>query len=547
MSGLSRDVVVMASGTMTSRVFGLIRGIMLAGVIGATGLTADVFQVANSLPNSFYALVAGGVLNSILVPQIVKSRTHDDGGESFVNRIITLAAAFLLGSSLLITLLAPVWVRLFASPKMPPDAVTLTTIFAWICLPQVFFYGLYTLLGQVLNARGIFWPYVWAPVLANLVAIAGLVWFDIADYPVRAPVSEWTWPMILTLGGSATLSIVIQALALLIPLRRSGFRYRPVWGVRGVGLGTTSRIAGWTFASVAVSQAGLIVASQALTRAAAYAEKNGLTLASRGAFDNAFLIFILPHSLITVSLVTALFARISRAVSDGDPAAVRSDYRSGLLTIAPLLIPIIAVVVAFAPLVTSTLFFRNPVAETSAVAVMVQWMTLGALPYGWLYLNDRMFYAHDDARTPFLTQVTVTSTAVVFAVAALLGSPARTGSIIGIGQSTAYVIGAVLGVVLLHRRLGSVGMGEVIGTYARLIVPAIGYAVALRLVVDRLWPDIGAQRGPSAFAVGAASLGGLLLVHLTLTWATAYALGVRSIGDLVRGVLSRLRRRATLG
>ena len=110
-------------------------------------------------------------------------------------------------------------------------------MFAVICLPQIFFYGLYTILGQVLNAHGRFAGYMWAPALANIVAIAGLVWFQRAGFPTSAAPADWTPEMIAILAGSATLSIVVQALSLVIPLRRIGFRYRPVWGIRGHGLG----------------------------------------------------------------------------------------------------------------------------------------------------------------------------------------------------------------------------------------------------------------------------------------------------------------------
>ena len=147
------------------------------------------------------------------------------------------------------------------------EALGLATVFAVICLPQIFFYGLYTILGQVLNAHGRFAGYMWAPALANIVAIAGLVWFQRAGFPTSAAPADWTPKMIAILAGSATLSIVIQALSLLVPLRRIGFRYRPVWGIRGHGLGEVSTVAKWTFGSIVVGQLGLVVMSRVLTRA----------------------------------------------------------------------------------------------------------------------------------------------------------------------------------------------------------------------------------------------------------------------------------------
>ena len=82
----------MAAGTIVSRLSGFVRGILLAAALGV-GLHADVFNIANTVPNMLYILLAGGVVNAVLVPQLVRAMKDDpDGGEAYTNRIITLAA-----------------------------------------------------------------------------------------------------------------------------------------------------------------------------------------------------------------------------------------------------------------------------------------------------------------------------------------------------------------------------------------------------------------------------------------------------------------------
>ena len=84
---------VMAAGTIVSRLSGFVRGILLAAALGV-GLHADVFNIANTVPNMLYILLAGGVVNAVLVPQLVRAMKNDpDGGEAYTNRIITLAGA----------------------------------------------------------------------------------------------------------------------------------------------------------------------------------------------------------------------------------------------------------------------------------------------------------------------------------------------------------------------------------------------------------------------------------------------------------------------
>ena len=270
---IGRAGAIMASGTLVSRMLGLVRAALLTGVIGTTGYAADAFTAANSLPNTFYLLIAGGAVNAIFVPQIVRAKLRPDG-DDFVNRIITISLALLAGATVVMTLLAPLAVRLYYNVDNS-QALGLATVFAVICLPQIFFYGLYTILGQVLNAHGRFAGYMWAPALANIVAIVGLVWFQRAGFPTAAAPADWTTEMIVVLAGSATLSIIVQAVSLIFPLRRIGFRYHPVWGIRGHGLGEVSTVAKWTFGSIVVSSLGFVVTSRVLTRATRSARRPG--------------------------------------------------------------------------------------------------------------------------------------------------------------------------------------------------------------------------------------------------------------------------------
>ncbi len=535
-AAVARSGAVMAAGTMSSRLLGVLRASLLAGVIGTEGVTADVFQTANTLPNQFYLLLAGGVLNAVLVPQIVRAGANDDGGEDFVNRLVTAALALVGVATVLTIALAPVLVRIYLDVD-DPQAVALATTFAFICLPQIFFYGLYTLLGQVLNAHSRFGAYMWAPVLANIVAIAGLVWFRASGQPSQAPVTQWTPTMIWILGGTATLSIAVQAVSLVIPLRRIGFRYRPRWGFRGFGFGSALHVAKWTLAAVVVSQLGFIVTSRVMSHAGALGDARHLTVPSRATFDNAFLIFMLPHSLVTVSLVTALFTRMAHAARAANRPALVADLGRGLRMPAVLLVPGVAIAIAFASTITRTFFFANSPDQTQAVATLMPALLVGVIPFGWFYLSERFFYAHEDARTPFLAQLLVTSVATVITLVAATLDPRHTGIVVGAGQSTAYLAGAVLGFALIRRRIGLLGLRSVAVTYLRLALPAVAWAVALALLVHWLLPDLSGNR-----LLGAGVLVLVGAVELVGTLGVAHLLGVREVADLVVPVLRRVRR-----
>ena len=532
---LARSSAAMAAGTAVSRLLGFLRTALLLGIVGI-GLSGDAFDVANTLPNQFYLLLAGGVLNAVLVPQITKAATHDDGGHDFVNRLLTLSLTVVAVATLVATALAPLLVRLF-SQGWDPRTITLSTAFALICLPQVFFYGLYTVLGQVLNARGQFAAYMWAPALANIVAVGGLLWFA-AIAPHQPGVGQWTGEMVWVLAGTATLGVVVQSLALVLPLRRGGFRFRPVWGFRGVGLGSASRVALWTFAALGVSQLGFVVTSKVLTRANDLMTASGVVGAGKAAYTSAFLLFMLPHSLVTLSLVTALFTRMSTAAHAGDSRAVVEDLGRGLRMPAVLLVPGTVAAVLLGTAGVRLVFFRNSDPQAHAIAAVMIAMMLGLLPFGWLYLIQRVYYAYEDARTPFLLQLVVTAIATAVNLAAFFADPAKVGVLVGIGQTVSNLAAALLGFWLLRRRFGLLQLRATTRLYVRLVAASLaGAGVA--------WPVVAgiglAGLGRFAEAPLQLAAGGAVFVAVVL--GLAHVMRVQEVDQLLDPVLRRLRNR----
>ncbi len=154
---------IMAAGTLTSRILGFGRLMLLVLLFGNATRQADMFTYANSVPNSMYILLAGGVLNTVLVPQIVRAiKVDPDGGEAYTNRIMTAGLIILGAITIALTLAAPLIIKLYTptgwhTPERAVQYDSLVTL-AYLCLPQVFFYGVHVLAGQVLNARDRFGP-----------------------------------------------------------------------------------------------------------------------------------------------------------------------------------------------------------------------------------------------------------------------------------------------------------------------------------------------------------------------------------------------------
>ncbi len=477
-ASVARGSLFMASGTVASRVLGVFRAALLASVIGVAA-TGDAFTTANTLPNVIYIVMAGGVLNSVLVPQLVKAAASPDGGEEYTSRLLTMALSMMFLVTLFATLLAPALVRISAG-AFTPEQYRLSVAFAVICLPQIFFYGVYALLGQVLTARGRLLAFGWAPAFANLVAIAGLILFPLR-YAVQRPPQDWTSDMVWFLGAWTTASVIVQAIVLVIAVWRTGYRFRPLFGLRGVGLRTTSTVAAWAFAGLLVAQAGYLVLTNVLSRATASAEP-AITVQS-----NAMLIFMLPHSLAALSIITAMYPRISAAIRDADIDAVRSDYGRGAVVPAALTLPSMAAWFVVGLPATKVLYDvseAGQVATAQAAAIML----LGVVPFGVDVLNQRVLYAFEDGRTAFRVQCVLSGTALLVNLLSLLFPPALTVPIVAAGLVASNTASATYGAIMVRRHIGSLGGAEIWDSWGRLLGASLGAAVVA-------WPvAIGATR-----------------------------------------------------
>lgn len=484
--GLGRASAILASGTFVSRILGFVKAIVVTATIGQTGsAAADAFGVANQLPNNIYALVAGGVLSAVLVPQIVRAGLHDDGGQKFINRLLTLGLVIFIAVAGVATLAAPLLVSLYAQQAhdggrgFSSEAFALAIAFAYWCLPQVLFYAIYSLLGEVLNARESFGPFTWAPVLNNVVAIAGLVAFLalFGGENYNSSANVWTADKVALLAGSATLGVAAQAVILTFFWHRVGLRYRPEFRWRGVGLGRAGKAAGWTFSMILVTQLAGIVQ----TNVASLASSHG---ASVFTVQNAWLVFMLPHSIVAVSIATPYFTRMAGHASRGDLSAVRADVSSSLRSIGLILVfATAALMVASYPF---SRFFEPKFENIQAMANVIMAYLLGLVAFSTLFVLQRAFYALEDTRTPFFVQCFQASLFVAGALVCTLLPVEWIGVGIALVTTLAGTAQTMLAFLLLRRRLNGIDGRRILARHASYLAGAVvsgvvGYALLLAL------------------------------------------------------------------
>ncbi|HEX5090661.1 MAG TPA: murein biosynthesis integral membrane protein MurJ [Nocardioides sp.] len=538
-ASLLSNSAVMAAGTTVSRLSGFVRAALLSYALGA-GVHADIFTVSNTLPNALYILLAGGIFNAVLVPQLIRAMRNDpDRGDAYTNRVVTAAGTFLVVVTVVLVVAAPLLVRLFTH-GYEGEVFDSAVAFTRYCLPQVFFYGMFVLVGQILNARGVFGPMMWAPIANNIVSVAVILLY-LGAYGVAegdAVHGGFTSGQELLLGVGSTLGIAVQFLILLPYLRRAGFRYRPRFDLRGTGLGHTLRLGVWTVLFVVVNQVAFVVVQRLATSGAiASPDGTGATV-----YANSFLVVMVPHSIVTVSLATAMLPRLSAHAADHDPHGLAGSLAGTLRAALAVIVPFVALLPVIAPDLARVIFAHGAAADNGVDAYVptLSLFGVGILFFTFHYLVLRGFYALELNRTAFFVQCIVAGTNIVAAVTLVAAaSAAHTSPALVVAYSTAYAVGAAISYLMLSHRLGGLRSRRLLVFGGRLVV-ATGLAIGLTFPVAQVLDNLADDPGT---VVAAGRLISVCAVDVLLFLVFARLLRISEVNDVLAAVTRRARAR----
>ncbi|MGH3473176.1 MAG: murein biosynthesis integral membrane protein MurJ [Nocardioidaceae bacterium] len=532
---------VMAVGTVLSRLTGFVRAALLAAAIGLTTAHADIFNVPNTIPNSLYILVAGGIFNAVLVPQLVRAMKNDpDGGDAYANRIITLGALVLVGVTVVLLVLAPLVLRLYANgeyftdPTLAAERQSLINFARW-CMPQIFFYGMFVLFGQILNARGKFGPMMWTPIANNVVGIATIVAYLVL-YSGQAATGGYTTRQEILLGLGSTVGIAVQTLLLLPYLRATGFSIRPRFDFKGTGLSHTARLGMWTIGFVIVNQIAYFVMTHRAT-SATVGSKNG---AGYTVYSNAFLLTQVPHSVVTVSLATAMIPLVSRLAAEGRIRQLAVELSSTLRLMLSIMLPFAVALAVLGPAIATVLFSWGKAAgDTTTLGTTLVAFAPGLLLFSVHYVLLRGFYALEDTRTPFYIQCLIAAVNIVLAITlTIVVGPDLVAPMLALAYSASYLAGAVVAVFLLAHRLGGLDGHELVRFVVRVLLASITAAISTWVVI-LLLEGVGLNTSSKLDALVLLVVGGG--VGICVYVVLARLMHIREIAKIVGVVTARLR------
>lgn len=483
-ANLIRSSSFMGLGTIISRATGLIRNLLLVAALG-TGLLGDAFNVANTTPNIIYNLLIGGALSAVFVPLIVQSFRQEDGGSAYISRLLSLIASALLFITIAAMLLAPLLISLYA-PTFSGRSRDVTLAFALYCLPQILFYGLYGILGQVANAKERFGPMMWAPIANNLLVIALFSYFiSVTDEISLETISD---SQIAILGLGSTVGIALQALILIPTLKKSGLKlsFRRDW--RGVGLDKALRLASWAFIFVLVSQIGFLITVNLATRAAVLAQEQGIDYGvGYTPYANAYLVMLLPHSIVTISIVTALLPGLSKLAFEKKLSEVRDQLSKALRLTAILTIPASLFFFFFAEEIATAIFFGISEQSAEYIGRVLAAMSLGLIPLSINLVLIRGLNAFENTKYQVISNLVINLVALTISTWAFLNLDVVDITVgLGVALAISYWVGIVCTYYLLRRYSGPLNITSLLLFHSKIALIALLPCLAISSLLTRL-------------------------------------------------------------
>ena len=486
-----------AAITVLARTVGFGRTVVFAQTVGVQCL-GDTYQVANTLPNVAFEVVAGGALASLVVPVLAAAVAGGDRAASSrtTSALLSWTVVVLVPVAVAGWFLAPTVVRLMlgADPTCGPAALEVGTGMLRVFLPQIVLYGVASVVIGVLQAHRRFLGPALAPLLSSLVVAGAYLLYAARGRQDLDALSD-SQELVLSLG--TTLGVVALVLAVAVPLRGTGLRLRPTLSFPPGVATRARRLAGAGLAGLAAQQLALVVA----LRLAAGGDEGSVAV-----FTVALTLFLVPWAVLAVPVATSAFPRLSAAADQAEYAEIA---RGALRVVLALTLGGAAALYAVAAPLAALL------GAGAAMADAIRAFAPGLVGYGLVALLTRTLYARGGGRAAatatVLGWVAVVLTDVALVQLTDLGRPAA----LGLGNT----VGMTVAALLLLRALYA-GTPAALAGAGRTALVGGGAAIALAAVVTAL-----PAAGDTSVAVSLP-----LAVGLGLGVLGAYA-GALRIGD----------------
>ena len=511
---LLRSVATVGSYTLLSRIFGFVRDILTAAILGA-GPVADAFFVAQRLPNLFRSLFAEGAFSAAFVPLFAGTMAEHgkEAARIFAEDALAVLLAALFGFVLLGEIFMPAVMEVIAPGfSEDPGKFALAVELARITFPYLLFIALVALQGGVLNSVDRFAAAAATPVLLNLFLIAALLMMD-----------RFGWHDGRALAWAVTGAGLAQFLWLMFSCARAGLALRLPLPRLTPGVKRTLAIMAPGTVGAGVTQLNLLI-STALASLLPGGSVSYLYYADR--------LNQLPLGVVGIAVGTAILPPLSRQIRLGHVTDAVATQNRGLELALLLTLPAAVALALLATPILSVLFQRGAfgAADTAATAATLSAYAAGLPAFVLIRVLAPAFFARHDTATPVKIAIG-TMAANLGLTLVLMQFLAHVG--IALATTIAGWINALTLLLLLIRRGHFRFDRRARRNLPRVGAAALGMGVVLALLRVALAPALA---GPAVLRVGA--LAGLVGAGLAVFALLALVFGIADWRDL----LGRLRR-----
>jgi putative peptidoglycan lipid II flippase len=487
-AGVARATGVLALGNVISRVFGLLREIVLTALFGA-GAAADAFRVAVLIPKTIYDLLIAGHVNGAIIPvlsEVVEKKGRDELWR-LVSVLLSVITAVMAALVLLLQAAAPAVVQVFGggfdayTQSLAVDLLRITSL-------ALIFMGAFSILSGTLYAlRSFVWPAFATSVFNGVIVVIALGFapppeasLTVVDgYRVAVQIARPDAGIAVIAAGWLGGSIAYVLLQL--PGLR-GARLRPTLNWQHPAL----RRIGLLYVPVMVS----LMMDTLIIRPFSYNLASQTGEGSITYMDLATTLIQFPQGLVATAISIAVLPTLSRqAVASGE-AAFKETLGLGMRLAITLILPAAVGLFVLAGPIIALIFGGGAftAADADTTATVLRFYLFG-LPFAALdLLLVYAFYARQDTLTPALIGV---GSLGLYMIIALVLMPTFGLLSLMIADSVKHVVHAAVSATLLRRRLGGFGGQRLLGTTLRSAAAALAMAGAALLLLGPMTTLIG--------------------------------------------------------
>lgn len=454
---------IVGAATMVSRVFGVIRDMVIAAFFGASWMT-DAFWVAFRIPNMLRRLLGEGSLTVSFVPiftEYLQKKTREEALE-LASNAFTILSVILAVVSVLGILLSP-WIVGLIAPGFiaKPEQFALAVFLNRLMFPYIFFIALVALCMGILNSFRHFTAPALSPVMLNIAMIsAALALHDTFAEPITALAVG------VLIGG--VLQLAMQWPVLLKFGVKFKFRFNlrhP--GIKQIGLLMLPAIFGAGVGTINVF-VGTILASTLPGGSITY-----LFYADR--------IMEFPLGIFAIAIGTAALPSFSKHVAAGQIDELKSSISFSLRLMLFLTIPAMVALMALNLPIISVLFQRGAFDAQDAIYTgqALFCYALGLWAFSVLRVFISSFYSLKDSKWPLKAAIITLIVNVLFSLALMY--PLKHNGL-ALANSISAAVNVLILAFVLRRKIGTFLDRTFYASVFKIIVSAVIMLGAIGLI-----------------------------------------------------------------